>query len=88
MINRTIDFFEGSLREKCLNTELFLVRIQSEYRKIRTKITPYLDTFHAVVKQESCLQLARNKSFTLTDKSSIYKSSFMEWNVMRNLVIW
>ena len=25
-----------SLREKCPNTELFLVRIQSEYRKIRT----------------------------------------------------
>ena len=25
------------LREKCPNTELFLVRIQSEYRKIRTR---------------------------------------------------
>ena len=26
-----------SLREACLNTELFLVRIKSEYRKIRTR---------------------------------------------------
>ena len=26
-----------TLREKCSNTELFLVRIQSEYRKIRTR---------------------------------------------------
>ena len=35
------------LREKCPNTELFLVHIQSEYRKIRTETTPYLDTFYA-----------------------------------------
>ena len=38
------------LREKCPNTELFLVRI--EYGEIRSKygpeITPYLDIFHAV----------------------------------------
>ena len=27
----------GTLREMCPNTELFLVRIQSEYRKIRSK---------------------------------------------------
>ena len=26
-----------SLREKCPNMELFLVRVQSEYRKIRTR---------------------------------------------------
>ena len=25
------------------------LRIQSEYRKIRTRKTPYLDTFHAVI---------------------------------------
>ena len=31
-----------TLREKCPNTELFLVRIQSEV------LIPYLDTFHAV----------------------------------------
>ena len=32
------------------NTEIYRVnlRIQSEYRKIRTRKTPYLDTFHAV----------------------------------------
>ena len=40
-----------TLHEKCPNTELFLVRIsciQSEYWNIRTRKTPYLDTFHAV----------------------------------------
>ena len=30
-------FHFRSLREKCPDTELFLVRIQSEYRKIRTR---------------------------------------------------
>ena len=48
-----------TLREKCPNTEFFLVRIaerysaslfiQSECGKIRTRKTPYLETFHAVV---------------------------------------
>ena len=38
-----------TLREKCPNTEFFLVRIQSECEKIRTRKTPYLDTFHAVM---------------------------------------
>ena len=53
-----------SLREKCLNTGVFSpyfpvfglnmesyavnLQIQSKYRKIRSKKTPYLDTFHAV----------------------------------------
>ena len=36
------------MREKCPDTEFFLVRILSEYRKIRTRKSPYLDTFHAV----------------------------------------
>ena len=34
-----------------LNTEMYVnLRIQSEYRKIRTRKTPYLDTFQAVGK--------------------------------------
>ena len=51
-----------TLREKCPNTEFFLIRIyphsdwirretlriQSECWKIRTRKAPYLDTFHAV----------------------------------------
>ena len=41
-----------SLREKCPNTELFLVRIFLYSVRIQEKngpeITPYLDTFHAV----------------------------------------
>ena len=36
-----------SLREKCPNTELFLVRVQST-GKYGPKKTPYLDTFQAV----------------------------------------
>ena len=52
---------QWKLLEKCPNTEFSLVcisriraeygvslRIQSEYRKIRTRKTPYLDTFNAV----------------------------------------
>ena len=35
-----------TLREKYPNTELFMVRIQSEYGP---EITPYLDTFQAVI---------------------------------------
>ena len=47
-----------TLREKCPNTEFFLVRvlphldwirIQSESGKIRTRKTLYLDNFHAVI---------------------------------------
>ena len=35
-----------------LNTEIYSgnLRIQSEYRKIRTRKTSYLDTFHAVLR--------------------------------------
>ena len=40
-------FSVSSLREKCPNTESFLVRIQSECGKIR--MAPYLGTFHAVL---------------------------------------
>ena len=47
-----------TLCEMCPNTAFFLVRIQSECRKIRTEKTPYLDTFHAVgikwVKIKTC----------------------------------
>ena len=39
------------LHEKRPNTEFFLVLIQSEYRKIRTRKTPYFDTLHAVFHQ-------------------------------------
>ena len=35
---------------------VFLVHIQSKYRKIRTRKTPYLDTFHAVILKLSFFQ--------------------------------
>ena len=37
-----------SLREKCPNTEFFLVRIFLHSDRIRSDKTPYLNTFHAV----------------------------------------
>ena len=37
-----------ALREKCANTEFFLVRIFLYSVRIQEK-TPYLDTFHAVM---------------------------------------
>ena len=39
----------STLREKCPNRELFLVRIQSECGKRRTRNNSVLDTFHAVL---------------------------------------
>ena len=53
-------FWKFSLREKCPNMELFLVRIfltqiysvfNSTTEKYGPEITPHLDTFHAVSKQ-------------------------------------
>ena len=56
LLNLNMFWFDGgykktSMREKCPNTELFWSVsscIRTEYRKIRTEKTPYLDTFHAV----------------------------------------
>ena len=53
-----------SLREKCPNTELFLVRIQSEYRKIRTRnSSKYFDTFDTLLTQLRLLNLMQSKMF-------------------------
>ena len=45
-----------TLREKCPNTELFLVRIQSEYRKIRTRNNSVFGHFSRSVMFVKCLQ--------------------------------
>ena len=37
------------LRKKCSTTVLFLVRIQSEYGKLRIRKNLHSDTFHAVI---------------------------------------
>ena len=42
------DFLSDSLPEKCPNTELVNLRIQSKYGKIRTRKTPYLDTYAVI----------------------------------------
>ena len=63
-----------TLREKCPNTEFFfwfvfsciwteygdLLRIQSEYRKIRTRNNSLLDTFHIVSMENKTLKDIRN----------------------------
>ena len=41
------------LREKCPNTEFFMVRIQSECGKYGIEKTLYLDTFQAVKETNS-----------------------------------
>ena len=46
-----------------LNTEINLL-IQSDYWKIRTKKTPHLDTFHAVLQPPSVIHAALNTNFT------------------------
>ena len=37
LLDHDFSLYNSALREKCPNTEFFLVRIQSEYRKIRTR---------------------------------------------------
>ena len=44
-----------SLREKCPNTELFLVRIQSEYRNIRTSNNSVFEHFSSSVLLQKCI---------------------------------
>ena len=39
----------NTLREKCPNTEFFLVRISSIWAEYGLEKTPYLVTFHAVI---------------------------------------
>ena len=39
----------NTLREKCPNTEFFLVRISRIRAEYGLEKTPYLDTFHAVI---------------------------------------
>ena len=50
-----------SLREKCPNTELFPDRIQSEYRKIRTRNNYVLGNFHAVTFSICMKQISNQK---------------------------
>ena len=59
-----------SLRDKCTNTEFFLLRIQSEYGKIRTRKTPYLDTFHTVHKRlQGHEEVEKTFAFILKEKT-------------------
>ena len=57
------------LLEKCPNTEF----IFSEYRKMRTKKTPYLDTFHAVHAKN--IKSQEKKSLDATVKPKPYTAA-------------
>ena len=52
LVNKTVNYDAKALRKKCPNSKSSYygvnLRIQSEYRKIWTRKTPYFDTFHAV----------------------------------------
>ena len=52
-----------SQREKCPNTEFFLVRIFPNLGKYRPEKTPYLDTFHAVYWRSSHRRYSLKKLF-------------------------
>ena len=52
-----------ALREKCPNTEFFLVRIQSEYRKIRTRNNSVFGRF-----SRSIREFIYNLTTTIVDK--------------------
>ena len=47
----SLSFLLLTLREKCPNTELFLVRIFRARAEYRAEKTPYLDIFHTVQKK-------------------------------------
>ena len=71
-----------SLREKCLNTEFFLVRIFPHSDWIRRdtsmrgntdqKKTPYLDTFHAVSASRNSFQLLLVRLVDWKQSSYVY----------------
>ena len=52
LANKTVNYDTKALRKKYPNSKSLYyglnLRIQSEYRKIRTRKTPYFDTFRAV----------------------------------------
>ena len=62
-----------TLREKCPNMELFLVRIQSEYRKIRTRNNSVFGHFSCSVYQTI---VRKFKMVHVTLKSSKLKCNF------------
>ena len=50
-LNKSHKWFWSPFREKCPNMDIFLSvfsRIQSKYEKIRTRKTPYLNTFRVM----------------------------------------
>ena len=57
----SLSFLLLTLREKCPNTELFLVRIFRARAEYRAEKTPYLDIFHGAKEDISFKQRNRNQ---------------------------
>ena len=75
-------FREGSLREKCPNAELFLVRIflysdwivSPNAEKCGPEKTPYLDTFHAVnVFSHYNKDIRRNQKKVINERNIFFR---------------
>ena len=81
--NNILNFTKGknkaSLWEMCPNTEFFLVRIQSEWEKIRRKKTLYLDIFYAVHLDECVKPPLAIKLFYLSQSKSLLFSFLSIW---------
>ena len=66
-----------SLRKKCPYSEFFwsvFSRIQSECGKVRTRITPNTDTFHAVTKENKVYQDENYPAKSVNDRGSRFSS--------------
>ena len=72
-----------------LNTERYGVslRIQSECRKIRTRITPNTDTFHAVLLSRKCLSAENFVSILSTIRQKEISSSLLFFNESESFMI-
>ena len=67
-------FHFRSLHEKCPDTELFLVRIQSEYRKIRTRNNSVFGHFSRSEEFQNYLGLQPKAHFLIQKKEIFLKA--------------
>ena len=68
IIQVSLMFLEKSLREKGPNAELFLVRIQTEYRKIRTRNNSVFEYFLRSEYFKQCIFFQQKPVSYLRDK--------------------
>ena len=78
----SILFAKEVLSEKCPNMEFFLVLIQSECGKMRTRKNPCLDNFHAVIKllKKQCLIIYEVSFFGVPNRKILHLYKIIIWN--------